>query len=188
MGKWFMTSPRQRVANRINGLRSSGPKTDAGKQRSSENSHKHGLSVGISDSPWAQCIPEIATLLKLEGYDSAYALELATKIVDFERNVAFQREHFLKKSSELKDGESVQEIPLKYPEMIDDLRMLEDAYEEQPDRSLAKLMQKYHTFINKVQAREEKRVARETVKAINHADRYYRRAANQLIRQLKNST
>lgn len=39
-----MTSERQIAANRANAKRSTGPKTAAGKQKSSRNAYRHGLS------------------------------------------------------------------------------------------------------------------------------------------------
>ena len=38
-----MTSPEQRAANQVNALRSTGPQTQAGKARVSQNAVKHGL-------------------------------------------------------------------------------------------------------------------------------------------------
>ena len=40
-----MTSLRQIESNRRNALRSTGPKTEAGKQRSSKNAVRHGLTA-----------------------------------------------------------------------------------------------------------------------------------------------
>jgi hypothetical protein len=42
-----MTSQTRIAANRRNALRSTGPRTDAGKMRASHNARKHGLSVNI---------------------------------------------------------------------------------------------------------------------------------------------
>lgn len=42
-----MASPAQVLANRANARRSTGPKTAEGKQRSSQNNRKHGLTLGI---------------------------------------------------------------------------------------------------------------------------------------------
>jgi len=40
-----MTSARQIEANRRNSLNSTGPKTDLGKQRASQNAVRHGLTA-----------------------------------------------------------------------------------------------------------------------------------------------
>jgi len=42
-----MTSLRQIEANRRNALRSTGPKTETGKQHSSKNAVRHGLTAEI---------------------------------------------------------------------------------------------------------------------------------------------
>lgn len=41
-----MTSPRKLKANQINALKSTGPRSNAGRQRSSKNAFKHGLAKG----------------------------------------------------------------------------------------------------------------------------------------------
>ena len=40
-----MSSPAQIQANQVNCRRSTGPKTDAGKRKASQNAYKHGLRV-----------------------------------------------------------------------------------------------------------------------------------------------
>ena len=47
-----MASEKQLAANRANALKSSGPRTAAGRRTSSRNSYRHGLSLPITmDSP-----------------------------------------------------------------------------------------------------------------------------------------
>lgn len=46
-----MTSARQHQANRANASRSTGPRSAAGKTRSSRNAAKHGLSVPVLNDP-----------------------------------------------------------------------------------------------------------------------------------------
>jgi hypothetical protein len=46
-----MTTERQRQANKLNALRSTGPRGAGGKARSSKNARKHGLSVGVAADP-----------------------------------------------------------------------------------------------------------------------------------------
>ena len=47
-----MTSLRQIESNRRNALRSTGPKTEAGKQRSSKNAVRHGLTAETVIEPF----------------------------------------------------------------------------------------------------------------------------------------
>ena len=56
-----MSSTRQIAANRRNGRKGRGPKTDAGKARSRHNARRHGLSViGSANPNHASKIGEIA--------------------------------------------------------------------------------------------------------------------------------
>jgi hypothetical protein len=64
-----MTSKRKAASNRINGRRSSGPTTAAGKIHSSRNARKHGLAVPITnDQTWLQKIESLA--LEIAGDDA----------------------------------------------------------------------------------------------------------------------
>jgi hypothetical protein len=59
-----MTSPRKIEANRRNALRSTGPRTDAGKTRSRRNAFKHGLEIPINrDDVFAEQIETLTTEL-----------------------------------------------------------------------------------------------------------------------------
>ena len=90
-----MTSPRRRLANRRNALRSSGPRTVAGKRRSAANSTQHGLTSSIESTPWMDVINPITELLISEGFTRAEAWLTARCILDYERNVRYQQERFL---------------------------------------------------------------------------------------------
>jgi len=45
-----MTSPLQQAANRENALRSTGPRSEAGRRRVARNAQRHGLSASIPDA------------------------------------------------------------------------------------------------------------------------------------------
>ena len=59
-----MTSARKIESNRQNALRSTGPRTDAGKARSRRNALKHGLEIPIKrDSAFIEQIEALSTEL-----------------------------------------------------------------------------------------------------------------------------
>jgi hypothetical protein len=80
-----MTSFRQIEANRRNALRSTGPKTEAGKRRSRRNTFRHGLT--------AETV--VAALEDIEDYQ---AFEAAVA-VDYDARTAVQRELVLRVAS-----------------------------------------------------------------------------------------
>ena len=84
-----MVSAKQRAANRVNSLKSSGPRSEEGKFRAKLNSSKHGLSLPVDERVFADQIKTIAHLIGDDCETNAQAAELAKRIIDFERNEAF---------------------------------------------------------------------------------------------------
>jgi hypothetical protein len=80
-----MTSLRQIEANRRNSLRSTGPKTDNGKQRASQNAVRHGLTAETVITP-------------LEDPEDYKAFEQAVT-ADYEAETAVERELVLRLAS-----------------------------------------------------------------------------------------
>ncbi|RTY33695.1 hypothetical protein EKD00_09190 [Chlorobium phaeovibrioides] len=91
-----MSSLQRYSANRRNALRSTGPRTEDGKRRSSLNALRHGLYVPLLHSPWALLLEPMAELLLSEGLDAFQARELAESILTYERTLQHQRERYLK--------------------------------------------------------------------------------------------
>ena len=71
-----MTTEKQIAANRANAQKSTGPKTAAGRLKSSRNAYRHGLSLPLR--------PDIATMAKAD----AIARALAHELVDEEKLAA----------------------------------------------------------------------------------------------------
>ena len=84
-----MTTPKQKAANLRNALKSTGPKSEAGKRRSRLNAVKHGLSLAVDQHLFGEQIREIAALLRSDCVSDSQAVEVAKRIIDFERNEAY---------------------------------------------------------------------------------------------------
>ena len=84
-----MTSAKQRAANRANSLKSTGPQSGDGKRRASLNAAKHRLSLPVDEKIFDKEIAEISRLVRADCRNDAQAVELAKRIIDFERNQTF---------------------------------------------------------------------------------------------------
>lgn len=73
--------------------RPTGPRTIEGKREASQNALKHGLSRPLESSGWGEFLDPLAGhLQETEQLPRYAALALAGQILEFERNLAFQRE------------------------------------------------------------------------------------------------
>jgi hypothetical protein len=91
-----MATERQIKANRENAKRSTGPKTAAGRLRSSRNSLRHGLSLPLTSDPAASAkADQIAQMLVPEKFDDAHvmaATEFAQEQAELMRIRAVRKE------------------------------------------------------------------------------------------------
>ena len=181
-----MTSLKQRAANRRNALRSTGPRTKDGQRRVSMNALKHGLTAPIEATPWASAVSDVEVLLAAESLAAEVRHELARRIVEYERNVAFQRQVLLGQViiPAPSDGSSAElQADLQEIDVLMELAGLEDDPE-----TLRFAQSQAHKFVKlheRIAAKQRRAAAREAAEALKSADRYHRRAANQLIKQLK---
>ena len=88
-----MTSAKQRAANHANGLRLQAGRNKEGLRQASLNAMKHGLSLPVDEVGFGKEISQIAELIRDECTDLSQAQEMAKRIIDFERNEAFLRDH-----------------------------------------------------------------------------------------------
>ena len=84
-----MTSPKQKAANRLNAIKSTGPRTAEGTRQASLNAVKHRLSLPVSELNFSQEIADVAALVRDECTSDHQAKELAKRIIDYERNEQF---------------------------------------------------------------------------------------------------
>jgi hypothetical protein len=75
-----MATERQIAANRRNAVKSTGPRSSAGKRRARRNSYRHGLSVGAAERPGcAEDVERLARKIAGAGAD-AIVLEQARSV------------------------------------------------------------------------------------------------------------
>ena len=180
-----MTSLKQRAANRRNAQRSTGPKSDAGRGQSAFNAIKHGLASPIDNTVWGSKVVELEALFRSEGLNVVQAQQLALRLVEFERNVDYQRQRFLDATSGEPRKQVVPDAAKQDIEVAGQIALLRGSKQTHllgMDRPLAREMQK---FFEQVANRQIKQANRDAVQELKNADRYLRRAANQLIKQLK---
>jgi hypothetical protein len=84
-----MASPEQKAANRLNAIKSTGPRTAEGIRSASLNAVKHRLSLPVSEQLYGKEIAAVAALVRDECTSDHQAKEFAKRIIDYERNEQF---------------------------------------------------------------------------------------------------
>ena len=184
-----MTSIAQRRANRRNALKSTGPKTKTGKFRASLNAVSHGLSAP-ADPVWREGrVAAIEGALKGERLPDADERRVAEAIFEFERNIAHQREIFgtrhKEDNAEVGDSDPL-EADTTLTDEIDEMLMIDERHGGPGEDERAWLIEA-QKFMRRQQRINHARAKRDAVEEIVRADRYMRRAANQLVKALKAS-
>ena len=78
-------SRARREANRQNALKSTGPRTGAGKRRASENALSHGLSQPIDVKQVGDALDRLQNVLIRAGYQPTHAFRVALCLLDYDR-------------------------------------------------------------------------------------------------------
>jgi hypothetical protein len=182
-------SPQKRQANRRNALKSTGPRSRRGKQSSSLNALRHGLSGGADLRLNDPDVSAIAGLIQLDGVESQKATELAIKIIDYEKNLAYQRQ--------LMDGAAQQSLPEPDIQALlktyfgREIKFLDDLAEEEFEQTGAYNLRDLR-FVVRMKLKMSRRVLkpyrrrqREHVKGVANSVRYLKRSGNQLIKSIK---
>jgi len=187
-------SPQRRQANRRNALRSTGPKSAAGRRRSSGNSVTHGLSVPIATDAVDPLLNALTQLITQEGLHPQSARGLAMKILDYERNLAYQRVHFAAQQikSQISQSPSSAEADRGIRELFGrEIDLLDDHvdWERFNNRSISKRDQKFivgqKLKMQKIWLRMSTRAQRSKMREEVNSMRYLKRSSNQLIKALK---
>lgn len=187
-------SPQKRQANRRNALRSTGPKSLLGKQHSSGNSLSHGLSTPVVFNFHDPVVASISEMIAQDGVDMQTATALAGKILEYERNLAYQRELFLQDPSMglSFQAPSAAEEELGVPGLFGaEIDLFDDYLDWEkfnkrpiPDKDL-KFILNSKLKMQKLWLRMDKRRQRDKFKRAVNSLRYLKRSSNQLIKTLK---
>lgn len=178
----FMSTLKQNTANRLNAIHSSGPRSDAGKRRSSVNALKHGLTVSIDRSPWGSKVNELGLVLQGDGLSEVEANDLARKILDYERNLSVQRSMRLVIYT-IRGSTGIDQVP-GFEFWSDSAMRVPDAVSKrQTQPEILEYLEWQQSM--KLEGSSRPGSAAQKIKSQINADRHLRRAANQLIREIK---
>ena len=125
-----MTSVRQIEANRRNALRSTGPQTDEGKQRASQNAVRHGLTAET-------------VIVPLEDADDYQAFEQAVT-ADYDGETAVERELVLRLASLLWRLRRATSVETGLLRIAHDPAMDRDPTQETEENQGARLRRYFH--------------------------------------------
>lgn len=190
-----MGSFKQLAANRRNAQHSTGPKSEEGRRRSAVNALRHGLSSPHRSIEDAQAMQAVARLIQEECGAAGDAFELASKIIDYEKNEARQREFLF---DHLSDALGPPKPPLEgraldqaIREQVPEYSALQDLLEEElssgPRPNKREVAEVSRLLLRlKNEAMREREL--ETVKALKRWQgslRYLRRSSNQLVKSIR---
>lgn len=188
-------SPQKRRANRRNALRSTGPKSLLGKQHSSGNSLSHGLSTPVVFNFHDPLVASITEMIAQAGVNTQTANALAGKILEYERNLAYQRELFKQDpsmglSSEPASTAEEEEVGMRglfgaEIGMFDDYLDWEKFNKRPIPNKDLKFILNSKLKMQKLWLRMHKRTQRDKLKRTINSLRYLKRSSNQLIKALK---
>lgn len=182
-------SPQKRQANWRNVLRSTGPKSSAGKKLASRNSVKHGLSVSIEHIKTDPLRAEVSRLIEQEGIDAFQAREIATRILDYERNLDYQRKLLSEPPERFITEEKIENATRDtFPTELDmlddwlDWRRFDNGRLTPRDLRMAVRMK---LDLVKYSVRELEKQQKALRREAQNSLRYLKRSSNQLVKLLK---
>lgn len=182
-------SPQKRQANRRNALRSTGPKSSAGKKLASRNSVKHGLSVSVEHIKTDPLRAEVSRLIEQEGIDAFQAREIATRILAYERNLDYQRKLLTEPPERFINEEKIENATrdafATELDMLDDWldwRRFDNGRLTPRDLRMAVGMK---LDLVKYSVRELEKQQKALCRDAQNSLRYLKRSSNQLVKSLK---
>lgn len=167
------------LANRRNGSKSAGPKSAGGKKRSSRNARRHGLSVPLPAHLNDPMQKELAQLIHAEGIAEDAAFELAQRVIDFERNLSFLRHVFEDDMMGDQGVENIKNFGLRKWQQD-----LEHRVADIHAKFLKGMPWEWENMV-RLTSQMNTLIERTKQKELVSSRRYFKRAANQLIKALR---
>ena len=186
------TSARKTSANRINALRSTGPKSIKGKSVASINSLKHGLTAKSnldSQAPWFLTMVQ---LIDDEINDRSIAEDLALKILELERTLLAQQTVAMRVAQGQDGYLDEQELQRVELEMSFAAQFKSQAQAELAQkgwskrrREVLRLDRDIGHFLGQAAVSKSKRLKSDAIAEASRLRRYYKRSTNQLIKAIR---
>lgn len=158
------------------------------------NSLSHGLTVPLQIGAHDPLVVSIVGMIEQEGLDSQTGFELAAKILEYERNLAHQRELFLQDllvglsyqlPTQQAQAQGVRVLFGAEMDMFDDYLDWELFNKLQvPDKDL-KFISNSKLKMQKLWIRLDTKKQKDKIKQVKSSLRYLKRSSNQLIKSLK---
>lgn len=164
-----VTTDAQWIANRLNALKSTGPRSPAGKRASAGNARTHGLSRPLDSS--YECVRAVSDAIAID-LPIQFADQVALKIVELERAEQAAREAFAHDTS--------REMTL-----FDELTGISITAELLSQLPNHFSQSEIEELLGRATIREGLIDAKRVVQPIKSFERYLKRAANQVTRYLR---
>jgi energy-coupling factor transporter ATP-binding protein EcfA2 len=186
-----MITPKQRAANKLNSLKSTGPRSAQGKRRAAANAKKHSLSVPVDEFVFSTEIKKVADLIRDDCESDAQARALAKRIVNYERNEAylFSQSQLNMLAEDRVWGDSPQRLSIvKLLQSHQNKQSVEVTFTTPNKQPLGKERTEEMKFIEdflKLHERALLEKARQAADKVEASLRYRKRAINQLVKGLR---
>ena len=166
-----MTSEAQWIANRLNALKSTGPRSAAGQRASAHNAKKYGLTTPLASSDARVRAVSAAVAIDLP---TEFAEQFALRIVELERAEQAARDALIEHvEPEQITVDGLTGIPLT-AELLSQL----------PNHFSPSEIQ---ALLGRAVVQEGTQEVNPTLKRVNACERYLKRSANQMTRFLRRS-
>lgn len=189
---WRVVSNRQLIANRLNALKSTGPRSDSGKQQVRLNALRHGFTSLNRTEMQENILSELIHLLLAEHGCQDFAYHIASKIFEYERTEQYLFGLALREQKgkgglidhtalELTEQETIN-LSIEKSDLE---RTLINIPMSNPDRNTVQWKIKSLSFLIKESIKKQRRIIDNAANEAYRSRQHFKRSSNQLIKALK---